>query len=161
MNPILIIGYGNPLRSDDGFGPLAARQLEERGIPGVEVTIAHQLNPELAASLAEARFAVFIDATEGTAPGAITVSSVELRDIGPAGATHHFEPGTLLALAKFVYGGAPEAVLITAAAHSFEHGTEISPEVKEAAHKVVEAIASLVVSGQLTYEKLRDTLRQD
>jgi len=159
LQPVLIIGYGNSLRSDDGFGPLAARLVEERGIPGVEVIVAHQLNPELAPSLAEARFAVFVDATEGTTPGAITVAPVELRDIGPSGATHHFEPGTLLALAKFVYGQAPEAVLITAAARNFEHGSDISPEVREAARKVVQVVASLLASGRLDYEGLREALR--
>jgi len=159
LQPILIIGYGNSLRGDDGFGPLVGRLLEERGIPGVEVIIAHQLNPELAASLAEARFAVFIDATEGNAPGAIAVTSVELRDIGPSGTTHHFEPGTLLALAKFVYGRAPEAVLITAVARSFEHGTEISPEMREAARTVVDAVANLAASDRLDYETLREALR--
>ena len=156
---ILIIGYGNTLRGDDGFGPLAARLLEERAIPGVEVIIAHQLNPELAASLAEARFAVFIDATEGSTPGAITVTSVELRDIGPSGATHYFEPGTLLALAKFVYGQAPEAVLITAVARSFEHGEEISSEMREAARRVVDAVANLAASDRLDYDSLREALR--
>jgi hydrogenase maturation protease len=102
LQPIVVIGYGNTLRGDDGFGQLAAHLLEARQIQGLEVIASHQLNPELAAWLAEARFAVFLDATEGNEPGALQVTPVEPRDIGPSGATHHFEPGTLLALARAV-----------------------------------------------------------
>lgn len=69
LQPIVVIGYGNTLRGDDGFGQLAARLLEARQIQGLEVIASHQLNPELAAWLAEARFAVFLDATEGNEPG--------------------------------------------------------------------------------------------
>ncbi|MGA2991158.1 MAG: hydrogenase maturation protease [Candidatus Korobacteraceae bacterium] len=161
LQPILIIGYGNTLRGDDGFGPLAARLLEERQIPGLEIIISHQLNPELSASLAEARFAVFLDATDGSKPGALAVAAVEPRDIGPSGATHNFEPGTLLALSKAVYGRAPAAALITASARSFEHGEEISAEVRAAAIRAAEAIASLAASGQLACETLSEALRRE
>ena len=46
---VLVIGYGSPLRGDDAAGPLAARQLAQRGFEAIE---AHQLTPELAEKVA-------------------------------------------------------------------------------------------------------------
>ena len=49
MSRILIIGFGNPLRSDDGVGWRAAEELEHKlSGSGVEVITCHQLTPELA-----------------------------------------------------------------------------------------------------------------
>ena len=44
----LIIGYGNPLRGDDGIGPAAAALLAGDAADGAEVLACHQLLPELA-----------------------------------------------------------------------------------------------------------------
>ena len=49
----LIIGYGNPLRGDDGVGQAVARAFEaEAAIEGAEVVSCRQLTPELAESFA-------------------------------------------------------------------------------------------------------------
>ena len=73
---------------------------------------------------------------------------------------HHFEPGSLLALAQAIYGQAPPATLITATARSFHHGSEISAEVRQAAAKAAEAIASAVASGTFDSEILATALRE-
>jgi hypothetical protein len=72
---------------------------------------------------------------------------------------HHFEPGSLLALAQAIYGQAPPATLITATARSFHHGSEISAEVQQAAAQAAEAIALAAASGNLDSEILSITLR--
>jgi Ni,Fe-hydrogenase maturation factor len=73
---------------------------------------------------------------------------------------HHFEPGSLLALAQAVYGQAPPATLITATARSFGYGPEISAEVRQAAAQAAAAIASAAASGTLDSETLSTRLRQ-
>ena len=72
MGKVLIIGYGNPLRSDDGFGWHASR-LIARELAGhdVEVITCHQLTPELAEPLSQCSQAVFIDADAEGEPGEI------------------------------------------------------------------------------------------
>ena len=62
MARALIIGYGNPLRGDDGLGWRAAEQLAEI-IPQseAEVIACHQLTPELAEPISRARLVIFID----------------------------------------------------------------------------------------------------
>ena len=159
MRQILVIGYGNPLRGDDGFGGLAAGYVGERQIPGLEVIVSHQLNPELAALLYNSSHAIFLDAVAGDEPGTLRATLVEPCDLSSSG-MHHFEPGSLLALAQAIYGQAPPATLITATARSFHHGTEISTEVRQAAANAAEAIALLATSGNLDSEILSTTLRE-
>ena len=159
MQRILVIGYGNPLRGDDGFGALAAGYVEKRQIPGVEVIVSHQLNPELAALLSISSHAIFLDAVAGDQPGTLRATPVEHCDLSSSG-MHHFEPGSLLALAQAIYGQAPPATLITATARSFHHGPEIGQEVRQAAAKAAEAIASFATSGKLDSEILSTTLRR-
>ncbi len=61
MSRILVIGYGNPLRGDDGFGVYVAERLHHEGV-GEQVTLMtrHLLAPELAEDLSEAEFVLFI-----------------------------------------------------------------------------------------------------
>ncbi|MGA2961445.1 MAG: hydrogenase maturation protease [Candidatus Korobacteraceae bacterium] len=159
MRQILVIGYGNPLRGDDGFGGLAASYVEERQIPGLEVIISHQLNPELTELLHNCSHAIFLDAVAGDEPGTLRATPVEHCDLSSSG-MHHFEPGSLLALSQAIFGQSPPATLITATARSFHHGDEISPEVRQAAATAAETIASLAASGNLDSEILSTTLRK-
>jgi hydrogenase maturation protease len=48
---LLVIGYGNELRSDDGVGPRVARAVAEWRLPGVEAIAVHQLTLELCARM--------------------------------------------------------------------------------------------------------------
>ena len=73
---ILVIGYGNELRGDDGIGPRVAEAIAAAHHPGVRVVSCFQLVPELAADLAKARLAVFVDALTGFGR-----TGVELRRI--------------------------------------------------------------------------------
>ena len=57
----LVIGIGNPLRGDDGVGPLRAEQAGGRSV--------HQLTPELAAELPELEAVLFIEAWLAPAGG--------------------------------------------------------------------------------------------
>jgi hypothetical protein len=50
--------------------------------------------------------------------------------------------------------------LITATARSFHHGAEISAEVRQAAVKAAEAIASAAASGNFDSETLSTILRK-
>jgi len=155
---VLVIGYGNPYRGDDGFGPLAARAIEARGLDSVEVIAARQLTPEMAIPLSCAGYAIFLDAAIGDRPGALCVTPVE--PCGSSVSSHHFEPGTLLALAKSVFGHAPPAMLITTAAATLEQDAEISIAVCEAAARAADAVAAFCSAGELTGQRLRAAASQ-
>jgi hydrogenase maturation protease len=152
---ILVIGYGNSLRGDDGFGPLAADLIAGRNPPGITVITARQLGPELAPDLSEADHAVFLDAEAADEAGILAAVPVEFRDLSATAISHHLEPGSLLALTRAVYGHAPAATLVTATAANFDHGAEISDAVRAAAEKAAHAVASLAADGRFDAERLR------
>jgi hydrogenase maturation protease len=137
----LIVGYGNPLRSDDGFGWHAARLLEgSLAALNVEVVTCHQLMPELAERLSQADCAVFIDADSRGTPGAIHRRTVRPQPAGSAAFTHTCSPAALLLSAEQLYGRRPQALAITVSAQSFEFGESLSPVVAQALPAVVEMV---------------------
>ncbi len=131
MSKILVIGWGNPLRADDGLGCHAARQIGHRfkDDPRVEVVPCHQLAPEVAERIARAEFVIFVDAAAQGTPGTISEKEVlpdrEFR--GEFG--QHLTPGVLLAAARSLHGSCPSAVLFTMAGWCFEFGERMSPAV--------------------------------
>src|SRR5579884_346516 len=77
-NHTLIIGIGNPLRSDDGLGWAVAEQLSQACLPGCVIRMVHQLTPELALWMATVSRVIMIDANREGEPGAWHILSVPL-----------------------------------------------------------------------------------
>ncbi|MGD9613035.1 MAG: hydrogenase maturation protease [Kiritimatiellia bacterium] len=120
--PILIYGYGNPGRQDDGLGPALVEELEAwaraEGLAGLVFDSNYQLNAEDAFAVAESRAVVFIDAAkEGGAP-------FEFRPLAPqneiAFSTHAMAPGSVLALADELYGARPPAWMLAIRGEAWE-----------------------------------------
>ena len=104
---ILLIGYGNPGRQDDGLGPALAELLEKANLPGLTVDAAYQLNIEDAAEAAEYDIVIFADAmVEGEEPYSIKrlTPSVEITF-----SSHIIGPESILAICQESFGRTPEA----------------------------------------------------
>jgi hydrogenase maturation protease len=108
---MLLIGYGNTLRRDDGVGPKVAETVAAMGLPRVQTLACPLLTPELAEPVSRANVVLFVDAA-ADAP-----REVQLRKLVPAASSqviaHAASPATVLALARDVFGHAPEAWLLT------------------------------------------------
>jgi hydrogenase maturation protease len=145
MGKVLIIGYGNPLRSDDGLGWHASR-LIARELAGhdLEVITCHQLTPELAEPLSQASQAVFIDADAGGEPGEIHLRELQPQAPASSALTHSCSPAGLLASSARLYGRCPHAVVITVSAQTFDFGDSLSPVVSAALPNVVDRVRQLV-----------------
>jgi hydrogenase maturation protease len=119
---ILVIGYGNPGRGDDGLGPAAAAEIERLGRPGVVVHDNYQLVLEDAADVAEADVVWFIDATRaGPEPfGIRRVTPAE----NSAFTSHLADPETILAIAERYYNKVPEAWLLGIRGYAFDNFIE-------------------------------------
>lgn len=146
----LVIGYGNPLRGDDGAGWRAAELIDAGQRPsGVAVLRCHQLTPELAEDISTADLVVLVDACyDGCSPGVVTTTAVGAANrpaahTGPAW-SHHLDPDGLVGLAASLYGHAPPAVLVRVAAANLEPGTCLSPEVSAAMTEVVGAVLGVI-----------------
>jgi hydrogenase maturation protease len=145
---VLVVGYGNPLRSDDGLGWHAAGLLAgDPRLDGVTVLQRHQLTPELAFDMSTAARVVFVDATRNRPPGTFTMGRVELAGDGPSTTwSHHLSPSCLVALAYELYGSAPDVFVLSCGTESLDVGDRLSPTVEAALPRVVDAVAEFVAS---------------
>jgi hydrogenase maturation protease len=140
MSRVLIIGFGNPLRGDDGAGWHAAERLRDIvSSPEIEIRAVHQLAPEIAEDLSRADTAIFIDAAVDLEPGAVHRRRVTPVPV-PTAFTHFASPTALLGSAQALYGRAPEAHLYTIGVASLELGERLSPAVEQAVARVIEEI---------------------
>ena len=150
----LIIGYGNPLRSDDGFGWHAGRLLAQQLVgKSAKVITCHQLTPELAETLSQYPRAVFIDADVEGVPGQIHRRAVRRESSVSPSFTHTCSPSGLLASAQTLYGQSPRAVIFTVSAGSFELGEKLSPVVTASLRKVVDQVCHWIQSRPQTHHK--------
>ena len=137
----LVIGYGNPLRGDDGFGWHTAHRLAQlaRNDP-IHVLAVHQLTPELAEPVSKAELVIFIDASHEGEPG-----TWRCEEIGPEAGlanslAHHFTPASLLAYASLIFDVSPRAQLIALSAESFHCGEALTPRAEAALREVLQHV---------------------
>jgi len=124
----LVIGYGNPLRGDDGAGVRLARQLRKGGLgpspPSVAVREQQQLTLELAEELSHWCSVLFLDAWWAPAGSAPVLEPI--RPALAAARSHQLDPAALLGLSASLYGRTPEAWLLRLPAQRCGHGTALS-----------------------------------
>jgi hydrogenase maturation protease len=107
---ILVIGYGNPGRGDDGLGPALAERLESLRLPQVSVESDYQLTIEHAAMAAEHDVVVFADAALDSE--ALYYFRPVAAAQGESFSSHSVTPGGVLLLAQSCFNAHPEAYLL-------------------------------------------------
>lgn len=160
---ILVIGYGNSLRSDDGAGCRVADIVASWDLPYVRSLTVHQLTPELAEPIAQSDLTIFVDAcvsnnvsdfvskmaqskptmqvqeilvTENLASG---LSAHDLN----AGIGHLSDPRSLLLLAQQVYGNTPVVYLLLLPGVNWEFGEQLSDITSKSIEQAVDFIRTL------------------
>lgn len=143
----LVIGYGNPLRSDDGIGwHVAGRLAADRRLVGATILQRHQLTPELALDVSRADLVVLVDARSGAPAGSIAIERVDPDAAGTTGATwsHHLGPASLAALARELYGRSADVHVVSIGAGSLDLGETLSAPVADAIERAADAVVGLV-----------------
>lgn len=107
---VLVIGYGNPARGDDGLGPLCAEAIEALDLPGVRVQTDYQLQVEDATAIADHDVVIFIDA-DAASSAPFSFDAVEPDGDGTV-SSHRISAGTLLALARGLFGATAKAYML-------------------------------------------------
>jgi hydrogenase maturation protease len=147
MPRVLIIGYGNPMKSDDGLGWYVAQALSVQIVsPDVKVICCQQLTPENSEEASRAELVVFIDAREGGPPGEIHHEAI-LLDKGRSRSfihTHDLSPTAILQLSNELYGKAPRAFLVTVSGQQFQDGDSLSEPVSSALPNVIARVKKLI-----------------
>ena len=141
MRDLLVIGYGNELRGDDGVGPRVARSVAALARPGVRAVAAHQLTPEMAELVHEADGVVFVDAR-------VDAAAVDVHAMTPTsmsgGWGHTSDPRWLMSLTRAVYGHAPPAWLVTIPATDLGRGERLSEEATRGMAEALRRVLALL-----------------
>lgn len=121
---------------DDGLGPALAGNIEALDIPGVKVDADYQLSVEDAAEVARHDCVVFADASvTGDGPFSFT-------PVAPAAeisfTSHSIPPGTVLAMARSLFGARVRAFALGIRGYHFnEFGESISEKAQQNLHAAV------------------------
>ena len=115
---ILVLGYGNPGRHDDGLGPAAAEAIERRGFAGVQASANYQLVIEDASDAAGCDAVIFIDAAK-VGPEPFSVAPVYPANDVACFVSHFVSPELILGISGRVFGHVPRAWLIGIRGYEF------------------------------------------
>ncbi len=141
----LIIGVGNPHRSDDAIGPLVAKRFEALHGGKADTQLITGDCTALVDLLAERDAIVIVDAClSGVAPGTVhrfDVVEATLPAYAGGVSTHGFGVAEALALAKTLDCTPQSCVVYAIEGAEFEPGERLSPAVKAALDTVVESVA--------------------
>lgn len=110
---VLVLGYGNPSRGDDGAGPALAERLASLAVPGVTVETDYQLSIEHAALAAEHDVVVFADAaTDLGLHEPLFYFRPVTPQPGETSLSHAISPAQVLFLAGSCFGAAPSGYVL-------------------------------------------------
>jgi hydrogenase maturation protease len=146
--PVRILGVGNVLMGDDGFGPYVARTLEARyelpepaqvedvGTPGLDFT----------PYLDGAGMIIVLDTVTGDEPpGTVkTYDRDQLLSTPPPDRTNPHQPGLREAMmaAEFTDSGPDEILVVGVVPASLDTGTDLSRVVRDAVDPAIEAVVA-------------------
>jgi len=141
LKKVLLIGYGNPDREDDGVAWHILHELTLKlGLPSpesyeddfpesalIDFAFYLQLTPEMAEDISAHEYVCFVDAHTGNIPEPVRLIDVE-SEFQHSPFTHHLTPQSLLSMCETIYGKKPEAILLSVLGHRFLFSRELSEE---------------------------------
>ena len=154
MNKVLILGYGNVDRQDDGVAwHILARLAQRMGWPApsspddefppvneeIDLLFVLQLTPELAETLALYDRICFIDAHTGSVPNEVNLIEVD-SEFQASPFTHHITPQTCLSFTETLYAQRPQAILVSVRGYEFGFTRSLSPRTAELVEQAVDLI---------------------
>lgn len=147
---ILIIGYGNPLRGDDGVGWRVAEEVAAvLPDPPVSVLTVQLLTPELADPISRSDLLILIDAAAEGLPGEVRCFPIAAGSAAAASlaiGTHEVTLDRLLGMAQELFGHCPPAYMVTIAGESFEVSESLTSTVEAATTEALSVVLKLADS---------------
>jgi hydrogenase maturation protease len=145
---ILLLGYGNPGRLDDGLGPALADLIEQLHLPGVTVSADYQLTVEDAAAVAEHDVVIFADAAvAGTEPFYFHRLAPAETDLSFS--SHSADPAAVLALAHRLFHAQTRAYVLGIRGYAFnEFGERLSDAARANLAAAIEFLRQALHTGR-------------
>ena len=153
LKKLLILGYGNPDREDDGVAwhilraltlklsltPPESYEDEFPEFARIDFAFDLQLTPEMAEDLRTFEYVCFVDAHTGDIPEPVRLIPVG-GEFQASPFTHHLTPQSLLSMCQTLYGAKPEAALLSVLGHRFLFSRQLSEETTRLVPEAVELI---------------------
>jgi hydrogenase maturation protease len=144
---ILVYGYGNPGREDDGLGIELVKRLEtwsrQTGLTGIEFDSNYQLNIEDAEIISEKDVVIFADAsTEEIDEFILTEVTGESE---ATFTTHAASPGYILKLCTDLFGKFPRVYLLHIKGYQWEFSEKISDRAEHNLNNVYEFMKNYLI----------------
>jgi hydrogenase maturation protease len=145
---ILVIGYGNSLRSDDGAGQYVAQKVAVWDRPLVMTQTAYQLNPDMVGAIIEASIVVFVSVVP-VQPADPT--SLQVQSLSPLSADrawgHDYSPAMLLTIAQQLYATVPKkSYWFQIRGENFEFGERFSSLTQQGIQQALTQLSELIRS---------------
>lgn len=131
---ILIYGFGNPGRNDDGLGNFLVESLEKDCEYNLVFDTNYQINAEDSLLISQFDIVFFVDASENE------IESFKFSEVSPdlniAFSTHAMTLGSVLSLCNELYSKFPQVYLLEIKGYDWDIGEHIS---KNALHNLEKA----------------------
>jgi hydrogenase maturation protease len=145
---ILVYGYGNPGREDDGLGIELVRRLEDwskqSGMSGIEFDSNYQLNIEDAEVISEKDLVIFADASTEEIDDFILTQVTGEKDVSFT--THAASPGYIVKLCMDLFGKCPLAYLLHIKGYQWEFREGVSEKAKNNLQKAFDFMKDYLIN---------------
>jgi len=147
VSKLLIYGYGNPGRQDDGLGIMLVEKLEQwaesHGIHHIDFEYNYQLNIEDALTISEYSYVLFADASVED------IEDIKLAKVIPTEKTeftmHAMLPGFILHLCQSLYSKFPETFILSIKGYEFELKEGITKQASKNLDKAFDVLIKHIV----------------
>jgi hydrogenase maturation protease len=153
LKKLLITGYGNPDREDDGVAwhilralalklGLSSPESYEDEFPEfarIDFAFHLQLTPEMAEDISAYEYVCFVDAHTGNIPEPVRLTDVE-SEFQASPFTHHLTPQSLLSMCETIYEKKPDTALLSVLGHRFLFSRQLSEETAKLVPQAVDLI---------------------
>jgi hydrogenase maturation protease len=153
LKQLLLLGYGNPDREDDGVAWHILRALTTRlGLSApdsyedefpehaeIEFAFHRQPTPEMAEDVSAYDQVCFVDAHTGNIPEPVRLIDVQ-SEFQASPFTHHLTAQSLVSMCETIYGKKPDAALLSVLGHRFLFSRQLSEETARLVPEAVELI---------------------
>lgn len=152
---VLVIGYGNPDREDDGVAwHIVERLADHFQVPvsivdeaeaghHLHLAVSLQLTPEMAEPISTYDLVCFVDAHTGAYDEAVRLAPVEpVFQSSPF--THHLTPESCLTLAQTLYGQTPQGMIVSVRGYEFGYSSDLSERTAALAEKAADQLIEII-----------------
>lgn len=150
---VLIYGYGNPGRQDDGLGIIFTEHIEEwiknNKINNVSVDSNYQLNIEDADTISKFDIVIFVDATQEN------IEEFTISKVNPSPETeftmHSVAPSLVLYLCNDIYKKIPDTYLLHIKGYEWNFMTKITDKALNNFQKAFEFITTKFLNEEYEF----------